>query len=72
MVQVVTTQQNAPSSQAEEGLQQIYLNVVEIRRLIGSFEGFAETLDGIHNAVGGMVNSVTHVEAAVSQLGQMM
>eukprot|EP00959_Pyramimonas_sp_CCMP1952_P363330 7608275-Pyramimonas_sp.AAC.1 len=72
MVQVVTTQQNAPTSQIEEGLQQIYLSVVEIRRIVGSFEDVAETLDGIHHAVGSMANSITHVEAAVSQLGQMM
>ena len=72
MIEVVTNQQNAPTSQVEEGLQQIYQGVTEIRRLIGSFEDCAETLDEIHNAVNTIGVTVQHVETAVGQLGHMM
>eukprot|EP00959_Pyramimonas_sp_CCMP1952_P424755 8896720-Pyramimonas_sp.AAC.1 len=53
IVEVATNRQMAPS-QVEDGLQQIYQGLVEIRRLISSFEGFAEALDHVNNAVAQM------------------
>eukprot|EP00959_Pyramimonas_sp_CCMP1952_P123813 2588413-Pyramimonas_sp.AAC.1 len=63
-MQVVMGQQQVPASQVEEGLQHIYLGVIEICRLIPGFEDFAETLDGINNAVNGMVTTVGNIGMA--------
>eukprot|EP00959_Pyramimonas_sp_CCMP1952_P069226 1444782-Pyramimonas_sp.AAC.1 len=71
MVEAATNRQLAPT-QLEEGVQHIYQGVVEIRRLISSFEDFAETLDRVSNVATQMQGALKHVDAAVGQLGQMM
>eukprot|EP00959_Pyramimonas_sp_CCMP1952_P262067 5480122-Pyramimonas_sp.AAC.1 len=58
MVEVATNHQMAPT-QLEEGMQQIYQGVVEIRRLIASFEEFAETLDRVSNVATQMQGTLT-------------
>eukprot|EP00959_Pyramimonas_sp_CCMP1952_P018809 397539-Pyramimonas_sp.AAC.1 len=71
MVEVVTMAEQQPT-QTSEGLQQIFQQVMQIRKMLAAFEDFGENLDTMQEQIQAIGSTLTNVEHSVGQLGQMM